>query len=226
MNSIEKRKLSPRFGRRSTKAGSRQGDVQRNRILMSATEYFAERGFDGSTHVLAKSIGVSQSLLYHYYSQKEDLVLGVYNRLFTNRWKPEWDEIFTDPSLDARAKIKKFYISYYRHVLNRPWTRIFLFGALKGLDIHKKNFDVVREKVFPMVISELRQSKGLAPSSDLSDREVEIAWNLHATIFYLAIRRWVLRLRGRFSAEESISFSIDLFLDGATHMLQSDIKQD
>lgn len=190
-------------------------------ILASASDYFAEHGFEGGTRDLARSIGVSQSLLYHYFEQKDDLITSVYTRLFTSRWRQEWDALFLDPGLDAREKIKRFYISYYKHVLKRPWTRIFMYGALKGLDIHRKNFDVVRETVFPLVISELRGGGQVLTLPDLTDLEYELAWNLHSSIFYLAVRRWVLRLRGRTTIEASISLTIDIFLDGAVHVLET-----
>lgn len=199
---------------------SAQNDAKRDMILASAGDYFAEQGFEGSTRDLARSIGVSQSLLYHYFSQKDDLTTSVYARLFSSRWRSEWDTLFLDPSLDARQKIKRFYISYYRTVLKRPWTRIFMFGALKGLDIHRKNFDVVREKIFPLVISEIRGEGQTLSLSDLSDIEYELAWNLHSSIFYLAVRRWVLRLKGRLGWEDAIDLNIDLFLDGAARTLE------
>jgi AcrR family transcriptional regulator len=203
------------------KASSAQTDAKRDVILASASDYFAEKGFEGSTRDLARNIGVSQSLLYHYFSQKDDLTTSVYNRLYSSRWRSEWDEIFMDPELDGREKIKRFYISYYRNVLKRPWTRIFMFGALKGLDIHRKNFDVVREKIFPLVIAELRGDRRALTLPDLTDVELELAWNLHSSIFYLAVRRWILRLKGRLGVEESIRFAIDVFLDGALRTLCS-----
>lgn len=205
----------------SRKAAADQADGMRERILARATEYFAEHGFDGSTRDLAKSIGISQSLLYHYFSQKGELTTSVYNRLYASRWRPEWDAIFGDTTLSGREKIKRFYLSYYRTVLKRPWTRIFLLGAMKGLDIHRKNFDVVREKIFPLIIAELRGDSRPLILSELSDLEIELAWNLHSSIFYLAVRRWILRLKGRFGVEESIAFSVDVFLDGASNTLKA-----
>src|SRR5690606_2868800 len=189
------------------KSASALTDARKDVILASASDYFAEHGFEGGTRDLARSIGVSQSLLYHYFEQKDDLITSVYTRLFTSRWRREWDALFLDPDLDAREKIKRFYVSYYKHVLKRPWTRTFMDGALKRLDIDRKDFDVVQETVFPLIISELRGGRQVLTLPDLTDLEYELAWNLHSSIFYLAVRRWVLRLRGRTTIEASISLT-------------------
>lgn len=213
--------MIPAGGKRTTqrKPTLSRADATREKLLVSATEYFAKRGFDGSTRELAKSIGVSQSFLYHYFYRKVYLINSVYNRLYGMRWRQEWDEIFTDKTLSGRERIKTFYLSYYRTVLKRPWTRIFLFGALRGLDIHKKSADLVQEKIFPRIIGELYGDRPSLTISELTDEEFELAWHMHSTIFYLAVRRWVLRLKSPFAVDESISFAVDVFFDGARRKL-------
>ena len=43
-------------------------------IVEGAIHYFAEHGFDGETRALARSIGVSQALIFHYFPTKEALI--------------------------------------------------------------------------------------------------------------------------------------------------------
>ncbi|MGE0717930.1 MAG: TetR/AcrR family transcriptional regulator [Alphaproteobacteria bacterium] len=194
-------------------------DRRRRQIIESSARYFAAHGFHGGTRVLARHIGISQSLFYHYFRSKDELIAEVYAYLFESRWKPEWELIFDDPALSARQKIVRFYSEYFRAVLTAEWTRIFLYAALSGRDLHKRNHDVVQERIFPWLVNEIRGGTGAAPLlSELTDLEFEVAWNLHASIFYLAIREWVLRLDGRIPLERTIETAVDLFLDGARRL--------
>ncbi|MCC7276489.1 MAG: TetR/AcrR family transcriptional regulator [Alphaproteobacteria bacterium] len=194
-------------------------DRRRRQIIESAARYFAAHGFHGGTRVLARYIGISQSLFYHYFRSKDDLIAEVYRYLFESRWKPEWEQIFDDPELSARQKIVRFYSEYFREVLNAEWTRIFLFAALSGRDLHKRNHDVVQDRIFPWLVNEVRGGTGPARRvAELTDLEFEIAWNLHASIFYLAIREWVLRLDGRIPLARTIETAVDVFLEGARRL--------
>ncbi|MEU4090605.1 TetR/AcrR family transcriptional regulator [Streptomyces aureus] len=54
------------------------GDERRARILDSAVEHFAERGFHASSLArIAKDVGITQGGLLHYFRSKEDLLVSV-----------------------------------------------------------------------------------------------------------------------------------------------------
>jgi len=58
-----------------------KGERTRARILDSALELFLERGYDGTTmRDVADSVGVSVGNAYYYFSSKEHLVQGFYER--------------------------------------------------------------------------------------------------------------------------------------------------
>ena len=61
-----------------------------------------------STRDLAKYIGVTQPLLYHYYGSKENLIDCVYREVFFSRWSPEWEEVLADTTrpLEAMSNLK------------------------------------------------------------------------------------------------------------------------
>lgn len=52
-------------------------DTKRDSITIKAAKLFAQKGFSGaSISDISKACGVSKSLIYHYYSAKEDILYG------------------------------------------------------------------------------------------------------------------------------------------------------
>ena len=53
-------------------------DSKRDAITSNAAKLFAEKGFGGaSISDISKACNISKSLIYHYYSAKEDILYGV-----------------------------------------------------------------------------------------------------------------------------------------------------
>ena len=91
-------------------ARRRMGVAERERqILDGAIAFFAERGLDGQLRDLAKSIGVTHALLYHYFPTKQALVDRVYLELFEGRWRAEWDDLLDDPETSVEDKFTDAY---------------------------------------------------------------------------------------------------------------------
>ncbi|KCV36277.1 TetR/AcrR family transcriptional regulator, partial [Bordetella bronchiseptica] len=59
-----------------------QPQEREQQIVEKAIEHFTKNGFEGSTRELAKQIGVTQPLLYRYFSSKEALIERVYAEVF------------------------------------------------------------------------------------------------------------------------------------------------
>ena len=78
--------------------------------------------------VLAKEIGVTHALLYHYFPTKQALIERVYTELFEGRWKPAWEQLLDDPTIEVEAKFVSFYCDYKATVLTREFVRIFIFS--------------------------------------------------------------------------------------------------
>jgi hypothetical protein len=57
-------------------------DNRERMILEGAVRFFAKRGFAAHTRELAEELGVSQSLVFHYFGSKEALIERVYQRNF------------------------------------------------------------------------------------------------------------------------------------------------
>lgn len=171
-------------------------DERERLIVREAVAFFAERGFEGQTRELARRLGITQPLLYRYFPSKEALLDRVYQEVYLNRWNPHWEDILEDRSRSLEDRIVEFYTDYARAVLTYEWIRIFMFSGLRGMDLNGRYLTVVRDRIFTRVIRELRFENALPAPSEvpISEAEFELVWSLHASIFYIGIRKWIYGL--------------------------------
>jgi AcrR family transcriptional regulator len=160
-------------------------------IVAGAIRFFSERGLDGQLRDLAKDIGTTHALLYHYFPTKQALIDRVYTELFEGLWKPQWEQILDDPKRDVTAKFNLFYTDYARAILNRDFVRILVFSGLSDHYIPDRFFVLLRERLFPRLIRETRRHCGVSSRAKPSARELELLMGLHGGIFYIGLRRWV-----------------------------------
>lgn len=86
------------------------------RILNAALKEFAEKGYkNASTNQIVKEAGISKGLLFHYFNNKRDLYLFLYDHfieIFLEQIKEnvDWDDkdLFTRTRQIASLKIKLF----------------------------------------------------------------------------------------------------------------------
>ncbi len=197
---------------------------RRDDIITKATAFFAEHGFDGSTRDLAVKLGVTQPLLYRYFPSKDDLIREVYQRVYVDRWRPEWDELMLDRTLPIRERMQKFYEIYTDSIFTREWLRIYLFAGLKGGEINRRYVDIVENRVLSRIISEYRHEAGMPVQSPPAQAELELAWVLHGGIFYYGVRKhiydWpVMEQKSRFIAN-----ALDVFLEGLAHVFGTAVR--
>lgn len=170
----------------------RMGLIERERqILDGAIEFFAEHGFGGQLRDLAKSIGVTHALLYHYFPTKQDLVDRVYLEVFEGRWRAEWDALLDDPKLDIEDKLVAFYLEYVNITLSKEFVRILVFSGLTDHAITDRFFSLLRARLFPRLIRETRRFRNLTSRAKASEREMELLMGLHGGFFYISMRRWI-----------------------------------
>lgn len=185
-------------------------------IVQKAIRYFATNGFSAGTRDLVKEIGVTQPLLYRYFPNKEALVNRVFEEVYLSRWNPEWEDLLRDREGPLRDRMYMFYKSYSKTILKREWIRIFVLAGLTREGINQKYLDRLREKVFDQVLSALRDEYHLAaPTEQQYEDEIEMIWGLHASIFYLGMRKWVYGMQIPKNMDRTIEQKIDMFLDGA-----------
>jgi len=204
-------------------AGRRLSSGKRaDQIIAAAVDYFAEVGLDGNTRELAQRIGITQPLLYKYFPSKDDLVEAVFNDLFVNRWRPEWNVWLGDPENDPGwsfpNRLLTFYQSYSAYVFRYDWSRLFMFNWLASRDRNRANafMDLVKRQIIDKICEGVRAMHELpSPSiTPLTDREREIAWALHGGLFYLTARRDIYGLTLHAEPDDILKAAIDRFING------------
>ncbi|PXW28288.1 TetR/AcrR family transcriptional regulator [Paraburkholderia caballeronis] len=189
-------------------------EIREKQILLKAVEHFATHGFSGSTRELARQIGVTQPLLYRYFPSKEVLIDRVYDEVF--KWDPNWIRQIKDRSIPIQERMVNFYTAYADVILRREWIRIFIFAGLTREGINTRYLARLREQIFIPVMGEVRHAYDLPPPANAKERETdqELIWSLHASIFYLGVRKWIYGLPVTDDLHANISCQIDAFLNG------------
>ncbi|MCU1760932.1 TetR/AcrR family transcriptional regulator [Pseudomonas sp. 14P_8.1_Bac3] len=195
-------------------------EVRENQIVQKAIEHFATCGFSGSTRELARQLDITQPLLYRYFPSKEALIDRVYEEVY--QWDSSWEAMIKDRSEPLQSRLVRFYTSYAKVILRREWIRIFVFAGLTREGINDRYLAKLRERVFIPVIAEIRHAHGLAPSSGetINEKELELIWSLHASIFYIGVRKWIYDLPVTEDIDALIDQMVDAFLNGSPHVLQ------
>lgn len=165
--------------------------ARERQILEAAIRFFAKRGFNGQLRDLAKEIGVTHALLYHYFPTKKALIERVYAEVFEGRWKKEWEEILDNDRNTPLENLSTFYCDYARVVLTYDFVRILIYSGLDDQIITDRFFALLRKRLLPRLIRETRRHCGAKVKGRASAQELELLMGLHGGIFYTGIRRWV-----------------------------------
>lgn len=183
-------------------------DERRSEFIDKAIEFFAQEGFESSTRELARRLDVTQPLLYRYFPSKEDLISEVYQAVYVNRWREDWEPMIADRSTPVRQRMIAFYHSYVDVAFRPDWMRIFLFSGLKGVDINKRYLKRVRSRILEPIVRECRLEAGL---DDLTptNAEIEYAWVMHGGIYYYGVRKLIYER----TTPDNIGFVIESSLD-------------
>ena len=192
MPSVKRKTSTPRAADAPPPARKRLSTPDRERqIVAGAIRFFSERGLDGQLRDLAKSIGITHTLLYHYFPTKQALIDRVYLEMFEGLWRPEWERLLDDRQLDAQTKFTRFYVRYAHIVLERDFVRILVFSGLSDRSIPDRFFEILRQRLFPRLIRETRRHCGVSSRAKPNVRELEQLMGLHGGVFYIGVRRWI-----------------------------------
>lgn len=212
--------VAPSDGIRSPSLRMTSQERERS-IVDAAVTFFTEHGFEGQTRELAATLGITQPLLYRYFSSKEALIDRVYEEVFVGRWNPRWEELIADRKRPISERLTAFYRSYAKAILTPEWIRLFMFSGLRGLDLNTRYLRVLRERIFVPVISELRHHFDRPPVDErpITEIEVEMIWALHASIFYIGVREFIYRMPVAIDVDSIIEAKIITLLDGVQFAL-------
>ncbi len=190
----------PRINPETASSGAprrRMSVAERERhIVDGAIAFFAEHGFDAQMRELASAVGVTHTLVYHYFPTKQALVDRVYAEIFEGRWKAEWEALLDDRKPSIEDKLTLFYVDYARTVLTRDFVRILIFSGLTDRTITERFFGMLSERLFPRLIRETRRYRGSLSRARTTPREHELLMGLHGGIFYGGVRSFVYGLTG------------------------------
>lgn len=203
-------------------ASNRLSGAEREKhIALEAVRYFAEVGFGGDTRELAKRLGVTQSLLYKYFPNKEALINRVYEEVYIGRWNPFWESILRDRNIPLEERLSRLYVEYAKAALTRDWVRIFMFSGLRGEDINRKYLDILRERILKPMAIELRHELSLPTIEEipLSTSEIELVWSINARVFYFGQRQWIFDVPIEDDLGDLIRMTIAHFMAGARAVL-------
>lgn len=167
---------------------------QRERvILQEAVRFFAEVGFEGQVHELARRLGVTKALIFKYFPTKEDLIERVYQEVYMRRWNPLWEDLLEDRSRPLAERLIEFYTDYCKLLNEYEWIRIFVYSGLRGVDITKRYIGHLRDRIIRRICCEVRAEFGLPDPGvvPITAVESELAWGLHSVFVYQSTRRWV-----------------------------------
>lgn len=177
---------------RKVVARKRLSNLEREQqIVDGAILFFSERGLEGQLRDLARNIGITHALLFHYFPTKQALVDRVYHQLFEGRWNPAWETMLDQSHSTIEDKLTTFYCAYAKEVLTPEWVRILIFSGLSDRTIPDRFFRLLRERLFPRLIRQTRLYRGVSPRGRPSARELELLMGLHGGIFYMKLRQWV-----------------------------------
>ncbi len=192
-------------------------EERRDQILDRAVAFFSEHGFDASTRQLARSAGVTQPLLYNYFPSKEALIRAVYERVYLDRWKPEWDAVLADRSRPLERRLIAFYTDYTRIIYDPDWLRLYLYSGMRALDINKWYIARVEERIIDPICREIRAAYGLPLPKDgaIAATEAEMLWTFHGGIVYYGIRREIYKIPEKTTFDEMIHGAVRTLLKGA-----------
>ena len=212
-----------RTARSTVKASTTRltGPEREKHIAQEAVRYFAEVGFVGDTRELAQRLGVTQSLLYKYFPNKEALINRVYEEVYVGRWNPFWESVVKDRSIPLQDRLTRLYIDYAKATLTRDWVRIYMFSGLRGEDINHKYLQVLRERILEPIAIELRHEFGLPGIEQipLKSSEIELVWSINARLFYFGQRKWIFNVPIEDDLTDLISITIQHFFAGARVVL-------
>ncbi len=100
---------------------------RRNQILDAATRVFAAKGYHQATiRAVAREAGVADGTIYNYFAGKEDLLLGLLDRLNESEDRPVQLPIEPGSAEDLPA----FLAAYLAHRLDVVWPNAPLFRAV------------------------------------------------------------------------------------------------
>lgn len=184
-------------------------------ILEGAISFFSEVGFSGQTRELSRRLGITQPLLYRYFSSKQALIDRIYDHIFLQRWNPVWVTQIRNQNLPLRERLIEFYRQYSAASYQPEWIRIYIFAGLADTGLNKRYLYLVEHELLNALCLELRRYSGHENfTAPVTPEEIEFAWSLHGGLFYYAVRHFIFGVNINVDFMSNAVAVIDNFLVG------------
>ncbi len=195
-------------------------EERKRRLLEKAIDYFSEEGFEGGTRELARQLGITQPLIYRYFSTKADLINEVYHAVYVSQWNDDWTRAIETRDRPMQDRLHAFYRSYTTAIFNRRWMRIFFFAGLKGLDINTRYIRRVSAHLLQPICREMRAELGFDPQAPLAQAELDLVWMMHGLVFYQGIREHIYKVPDPVNHGFSIEVAVDMYVNKARSIIE------
>lgn len=209
--------ITDKGGRAEAPRRVRMAPEDRERmILEKAAAFFARHGFSAQIREIAKESGISPGLIYRYFRSKGELIEKVYEHVFLNRWKPEWEAGLKDRSRPLRARLEAFYASYLDAIDDPDWIRLSMYSGLDGTNLVRRYIETQVEDLLEIIAAECRVYRGAeaAPAAEPDDYEMEMVWHLHSTFIYYLVRKHIFQTRATRDRALLVEIAVADFLSG------------
>lgn len=157
------------------KAAYHHGDLRRS-LIDNALELIRDNGIEGlSLRKLAERVGVSQTALYHYFKDKQDLLLAIGEVAVEQFTQALLDSI---ASAEAGQQLEAFVVAYIRYARENPELYELLLGRTTWKNARTHAFhQTARHSIrrFGEVLQGLQQS-GALPADVDTLRLVQVSW--------------------------------------------------
>lgn len=197
-------------------------EERRRHIIQEALSFFAEHGFEANTRVLAQRIGVTQPLLFRYFSTKDELINAVFDLAYSRLARRDWLSMIRQSEGDLRTRLIAFCYAYARENYDFDWIRLYMFAGLAGGELNRRYIKRVTEPILRAIALEIRSYLRFPGNEkSLSKEEIEYLWIFHGGLYYHAIRHHVYRLPIDAKALESlVEITVDTMISGYAQLLK------
>mgnify|MGYP000041208769 CR=1 FL=1 len=159
------------------------GDLQSS-LLTTATAMITEQGIEAlSLRKLAERIGVSRTAAYHYFKNKNDLLVAIAAQGFIS-WQSQAEQIFANKQLSDKAKYQNFVHYYVQFATQNAAIYKLMFGSTlwkktptKGESSPQALIDVAYPSFqYQVEMTQKWQQKGILPQTSSSLRLAQVTW--------------------------------------------------
>ena len=188
--------------------------ARREAMMAAAAVHFAEHGFESPTRDVARTLGVTQALIYKHFASKDDLIERTLESLFARGiTKGPW----IDTALPLKNELLRFYLGFVSDATDLR-MRLFIRAGLDGRSWPNKRGHALNAGLFLPAIAALRVEAGLPGLEAIQPMrgERELVMSLHASMVFLGIRRYIYGTTMPDRLDDVVTLYVTNFLTGAT----------